>query len=730
MPEPSRPVGADAVNAHSRPPSTKPCRYFASKSGCRAGSACPYKHEIASDPATLPDRRRYQAAPVPSPRVVPRPVPAAQLEDPREFQLGQIRRRFSPVEKTDATGTSFTINLVPSDPDFPYEVESLECLLSVPRDYPEGSRPTMRVVNKDMPRGFQINVEQGFDELVADAPSATLLGLFNRLDKALADLLSRPIAETIKLYRPLGSSKIPGSEAAVPPSEAKRSTPVVSSRSPPSYTEAEKADAAAKRQTEVRQIVARLGKAPGFIESSDGVTFTLPQSIFRTQNAPASITQATSMQLIVPQMYPLLSCRVQFQGTRTDEMSNVETAFLARNQPRSTSALLAQINYLSQNLNQMALTRQQTVVNINSTPPAEASKVGGETTTLPMAKHETLVSDKPHVHIIPRPLEWMQAETDEESSTDSSFSEESEAGGEEAEEPDTDVIPTSGGSLAQKGIMISFPNLELHGIELLELVSLSLTVKCNRCKEVSDFERLRNNTQGDHTGMKEQGCKKCASSLAAGYRMDLIHINSSRAGYIDLDGCTAVDMLPSTFVPTCAECSTAYTTPGCVSVRGDSTLAVCRECHRKMSFRIQEVKFLLVSAAAERATRGLIRKKVRENLGIIVGQELPRRGKCQHYAKSYRWFRFSCCSKVFPCDKCHDVANPDHVVEFANRMICGYCSREQNYRPEDCGVCHSMLIGKKGHGFWEGGKGTRDPARMSRKDPRKYKRRPGTKPKS
>ena len=37
-------------------------------------------------------------------------------------------------------------------------------------------------------------------------------------------------------------------------------------------------------------------------------------------------------------------------------------------------------------------------------------------------------------------------------------------------------------------------------------------------------------------------------------------------------------------------------------------------------------------------------------------------------------------------------------------------------------ACHAVLIGKKGHGFWEGGKGTRDKARMSRKDPRKYKR--------
>ena len=46
-----------------------------------------------------------------------------------------------------------------------------------------------------------------------------------------------------------------------------------------------------------------------------------------------------------------------------------------------------------------------------------------------------------------------------------------------------------------------------------------------------------------------------------------------------------VDIIPvlSNFIPTCAECSTAYAAPGVVSVRGESTAASCRECHHKMS---------------------------------------------------------------------------------------------------------------------------------------------------
>ncbi len=50
-----------------------------------------------------------------------------------------------------------------------------------------------------------------------------------------------------------------------------------------------------------------------------------------------------------------------------------------------------------------------------------------------------------------------------------------------------------------------------------------------------------------------------------------------------------------------------------------------------------------------------------------------------------------------------------------NVLCSGFCSREQIYRPEECGICHSTLVGKKGGGFWEGGKGTRDKVKMSRK---------------
>lgn len=64
---------------------------------------------------------------------------------------------------------------------------------------------------------------------------------------------------------------------------------------------------------------------------------------------------------------------------------------------------------------------------------------------------------------------------------------------------------------------------------------------------------------------------------------------------------------------------------------------------------------------------------------------------------------FSAIIQVYPCDKCHDEQQP-HPAEHANRMICGRCSREQNYKPNDCAYCGHEFM-RKSTGYWEGGKG-------------------------
>ncbi|KAL8960480.1 MAG: hypothetical protein Q9193_002824 [Seirophora villosa] len=675
-----------------------------------------------------PPRRRYQPPPVDASRIVERPVPRFQKESPRDFQIRQLERRFPSLQKAENDSeATLSFQLVPSDPDFPFEMAGLDCVLRVPFSFPGHGKPSLAVKNKDMPRGYQINVERGLDALVQATPHATLLSLVNALDKRLEALLTVEKAETIKLMP--NAPRIPDQPGGTDgtPIKALHEIPPVERPKPerPQYTLEQRQAAQAKRSAETRQLEARLGRLPRFSKSSDNIVFTIPITPRSPGDLPVPLQSVRIVQLFVPLLYPLQHCRVEIPGVSREAARKAESAFGRRAEKDDGMSLMAQVNYFAQHMHSMA-----TEPDIAFTEPVRAvspplmPEAGG---TEVSNKAATDDNDRPHIKIIPRPPEWTTG-GEEETDSDSDFSDSYDSGDEMDDHGgDQSLSPRpedASAEVAERGISLSFPSLEMYNIELLELTSLSLSVKCTRCKTFSDVANLRSSAP------RHADCSKCAQPFSVTYRPVLMHANSVRAGYLDLTGCTISDMLPSTFVPTCSTCSTAVPSPGVVSVRGDAaSIAVCRDCHRRLTFKIPETKFMLVSASSSLHPRHLLplrRKPAKaESLGIVAGQELPRRGRCAHYAKSYRWFRFSCCGKVYACDRCHDAAEA-HPNEHANRMICGFCSREQHYRPEECGLCRQLVVGKKGSGFWEGGKGTRDKARMSRKDPRKYKRRPGT----
>ncbi|KAI4252972.1 MAG: hypothetical protein LQ352_003969 [Teloschistes flavicans] len=673
--------------------------------------------------------RRYQPPPVHASRIVQKPIPRLQKEDPREFQIRQLGRRFSAQETVGDGGSILKFRLVPSDPDFPFELIGLECLLHVPKTFPGNAGPSLAVKNADMPRGYQINVERGFDTLVQKLPQATLLALVNALDKQLEAFLTQEKAETIKL--------VPNTTRAA---HALRESVRGKVREDPVQTHVvekprkdelpstpdQRHAAEARRQVETRQLEARLGRLPLFSKSPDGIAFNIPISPGRPDEMPVPLQAVKSLTLYVPTLYPLECCRIELHGVSRESAGKVERGFGIRTRDNTNLSLMAHINYLAQNLHTMAITPEEESKPIEQSVPTTEELRMSEKEHSHRLIDEDGEEDRTHIKFIPRPPEWTTA-GEEESDSDNDYSDSYDSG-DESEDHDKEhnaaesVTQSASSQSAERGISLSLPSLELHGIELLELASLSVSVKCSRCKTTSDISNLRPSTD------RQSSCTKCAQQFSLTFRQEIMHANSFRAGYLDLTGCTIADMLPSPFIPTCSTCSTPVPAPGVVSVRGDAaSIAICRECHARLSFKIPETKFMLISNASlhPRHLLPLRRKQPKENLGIVAGQELPRRGRCRHYAKSYRWFRFSCCAKVYACDKCHDEAEA-HPNEHANRMLCGWCSREQNYRPEDCAICKASVVGKKGSGFWEGGKGTRDKNRMSRKDPRKYKRRPGT----
>lgn len=575
--------------------------------GCRSGAACPFRHE-ALDTAraqlplhAAPARRSQQTRPVQhsvpaaespivSPgsttgrqhaavntsRITQRPSPQSQLADPRAFEISQLRRRFTPDESSSAgesegennRSMTLTFRLRPSDPDFPFDMDALHCSLRVPFDYPNGGKPTLRVTNPEMERGYQINVERGFDSIVAASRSQTLLGYFNSLDKQLERLLSSEKADTIKLVshpRKLAQPQPPQSPAAAEKASITviptlTSTPVVHSKE-------DQLQAKILRDAECRQLLARMGRLPQFSTSSDGLTFTLPLEPRKRNHLPTELQALKQIRLIVPEAYNLSPCRLELVGVKGLAADAVRDAFAKRARELPDMSLLNHVNYLSQNLHTMAKPIEKPKDRIEESPQLPASEVpqtqvGGDPAR--QTQISSAATDRPHVVTIARPPEWDVVRYGDADSSDSSS--------EDEDGTDVDETPHAGGSsnaaqgttsTSETGVSVSFPHLDLHGIELLELGSLNIQVKCDRCKQTKDVMKLQDNSTGTPT--RTDSCKKCAAQFAIGTRPGS-HERQSHAnvlkGFVP-KSCTSIRSAPATWTLTGARLLTC-----CQGIKG------------------------------------------------------------------------------------------------------------------------------------------------------------------
>ena len=486
--------------------------------------------QISEQPMALEQPRKATIASVDRSKVVQKPISRTQIEDPREFQLQQLRRRFSPKETAEQNGTALTFRMVPSDPDFPFEMEGLECILHVPQTYPKGGGvPSLDVRNKEMDRGYQINVERGFDDLVHTSPQSTLLGLLNALDRKLESLLTEQKAKTIKIVPNTNPDKRHLVSGSIPPARPKVGKSTVDDTGSPrpqlTYTAEEKTVAQTRRETECRQIEARLGKLPFFYKSSDGIEYIIPLEPLKKVELPIPLQNIRTVKLFVPLLYPLQPCRLQIQGITGEAATNVERGFGERVKEKSEVTLMGHINYLSQNMHVLA---KQVAKQVQDLKIAKANASPSRTSELqeaPVRVTDTAPSsggfeldDRSHLVIIPRPPEWTfggQGGSDSESSD--SYGSEDESGNDASDEEPRGVPgPSENITPAERGILLSFPFLELHNVELLELVSLGLTVKCDRCKDTTDISNLHSRSSSDASGTRTERCKKCANLLNIG----------------------------------------------------------------------------------------------------------------------------------------------------------------------------------------------------------------------
>ncbi|RXM95076.1 hypothetical protein EOD39_17281 [Acipenser ruthenus] len=175
-------------------------------------------------------------------------------------------------------------------------------------------------------------------------------------------------------------------------------------------------------------------------------------------------------------------------------------------------------------------------------------------------------------------------------------------------------------------------------------------------------------------------CEKCSAHISATFRPSMLHHYSAVLGYLDLSAAVPVDLVlqDCELVVGCLSCSKEE--PLQNVLYGQNKEFNCLHCHSKLSILVETTRFQYLQPRSrnERGDKGSLqqRPKFYRDPAVQPGKPLPQKGTCRHYKQSYRWLRFPCCGRAYPCDTCHDE-DQNHEMELATRMICGYCAKEQ-----------------------------------------------------
>ncbi|GLC36785.1 hypothetical protein PLESTB_000783200 [Pleodorina starrii] len=318
----------------------------------------------------------------------------------------------------------------------------------------------------------------------------------------------------------------------------------------------------------------------------------------------------------------------------------------------------------------------------------------------------------------------------------------------------TAAAAAAGGAEAPAAYAVLLEGLQLDNLAAVEVLRANFEVSCGRCgaRDTLVLASAAVAGGGGGSGASHQAtasgcCQRCTAPWSLVMRPHFVHATSNSLCVIKPEGCRPVDLLPSLMAGQCGECSAV------MSLR-DVQIGLpfsrnCSSCHKELSMSVAAVSFVprgpprggAGGSSGSAAGRGASRaRRARTDTGgggggggagagLRPGQPLPALGTCKHYRHSYRWLRFPCCGMRFPCDLCHEESVPDgHPVRWAQRMVCGFCSTEQHLALA-CRACGRQLAGTAANPsgrrtrFWEGGTGCRDPRRLDRNDPHKWRGR-------
>ncbi len=445
--------------------------------------------------------------------------------------------------------------------------------------------------------------------------------------------------------------------------------------------------------------------------------------------------ESVQLRICIPMEYPKVSSPA-FQCLNPDIPENLKNQFKSH-MDRAAKTLMGQealrpmIRFLEKNL-ELMLTPPANPSGFKFIAPTTKTNIAPRVVEPPKVEYVEYRKDDSHVDDLDMPPEFYEAmkhlriEEKEQEEYSSSITVESrpidslplKRVPESRFQPGEylKIEPISKTALAGT-VQFQFHDSKLKGIGLLVITQLGVLLKCDRCKMSTPLEDLRPDMDRIYS------CKKCNSKCTAHFKFDVIHESNKVAGYIRCKGGLPADILPSTIQVTCSHCTPDDPYASTVKVEkvqiGEPILFNCKNCHRQCSFEIGRVDWVHIAGLLPegRPKRGAIPK-----LPSQIGEPLPDRGACKHFRKSFRWFRFPCCGKAYPCEECHneDPSNGGHKAEWASRQICGCCSRELPISQKEC-ACGAEPASTRHSAHWEGGKGMRDQTQMSKKDNKKYR---------
>ncbi|KAJ1974273.1 hypothetical protein H4R34_004778 [Dimargaris verticillata] len=675
----------------------------------------------------------------------------------------------SPTNTTDHPTVSVTVP--PSDPEFPFDLAALQFEITTTDHALDPARPRppttfpfqVRVTNTDIPPGIVSNIQSALNRYTAKHPAVSVCTALEWVDSMLEQILAKTPAPAVRFVA-LGASPSTDISAlpqpSSPPRELLTTLAATAGVEPPLAQNP-------RRAAELQQLERRFQGSWRSLESTDPHATRVQWDLSVVEPEYTLPNRDFKLSLTVPLTYPTDKCRLAIDYCNPEatidptRRQHIAAAFLDHAVEYPHKPLIHVLSWLNRNL-QLLLTAEiplEASASASVAPPMERMSTPSDRLMfLPPDPEVVEITKALAGQSISPARQPAHGSGDEEPFSTASAG--SEVSGHEPPKQGRFTTPS------HKGIQLRVSLIEARDIELLICSQLSVMVQCDRCRRHNELRRIKPTWEQshssampwDHDNAQWTDCQTCHLALGVRFRPDLLALNAAAPlgwfslGYVDCANCTPVDQLPSTYQVVCAQCqhenapphipllltqpspfgtlpdhSSSKKTHPLTSVGSHTaTRTQCAKCHHWMHLLMPTIVWQRLTPGwplepPEGWDQRPKRKPAKSD--IVPGQPLPLNGTCKHYKQSNRWFRFPCCGKLYPCDTCHNDQET-HPSEQANRIVCGFCSREQQFQSKSiaCSHClHKYVKFLDGRAFWEGGTGMRDKSKMNRKDSHKYK---------